>query len=454
MAYAAKDISILKGLQPVRERPGMYIGSTGPTRPAPPRLRGRRQLGRRGARGPRDPHRRDVAGRRRLPRRRQRPRHPGRPAPRVPRQVRGRDRAHDAARRRQVRRRGLQDLRWPARRRRVGRERAVAPARARDRPRRRALRADVRRRWRARPVRSTRTGDSDHTGTSVTFWPDRTIMEELEFRAQTLRRAPAGDGVPQQGPRDRLPRRAARRTGRAGLQVRRRHRRLRACTSTRPRSRCSTVVVSIGDTYDAGEVEIAMQWNTGYYEGLHSFANNIATTEGGMHEEGFKKSLTNVMNRYARQKGHLKEKDENLTRRGHPRGPHRDHLGEAAQPAVRGPDEDEARQHRDPLVRREGHERQARRVARGAPDRGPSTIVAEGAAGGTRAHGGRARRATSRAASRCSSRRRCRASSPTARRATPKRPSCSSSRATAPAAARRRPATRRSRRSCRSAARS
>ena len=43
-----------------------------------------------------------------------------------------------------------------------------------------------------------------------------------------------------------------------------------------------------------GEVEIAMQWNTGYYEGLHSFANNIATTEGGMHEEGFKKSLTNV----------------------------------------------------------------------------------------------------------------------------------------------------------------
>ena len=71
-------------------------------------------------------------------------------------------------------------------------------------------------------------------------------------------------------------------------------------------------VVAIGDTYDAGEVEIAMQWNNGYYEGIHSFANNIATTEGGMHEEGFKKSLTNVLNRYARQKGHLKEKDENL----------------------------------------------------------------------------------------------------------------------------------------------
>ena len=71
-------------------------------------------------------------------------------------------------------------------------------------------------------------------------------------------------------------------------------------------------VIDISDTYDSGEVEIALQWNTGFYEGLHSFANNIATTEGGMHEEGFKKSLTNVVNRYARSKGHLKEKDENL----------------------------------------------------------------------------------------------------------------------------------------------
>src|SRR5207344_111545 len=59
-------------------------------------------------------------------------------------------------------------------------------------------------------------------------------------------------------------------------------------------------------------IEMALQWNTGFYEGLHSFANNIATTEGGMHEEGLKKSLTNVVNRYARQKGLLKEKEENL----------------------------------------------------------------------------------------------------------------------------------------------
>jgi len=60
------------------------------------------------------------------------------------------------------------------------------------------------------------------------------------------------------------------------------------------------------------EAEVALQWNTGYYESLHSFANGIATIEGGMHEEGFKKALTNAVNKYARAKNLLKEKDGNL----------------------------------------------------------------------------------------------------------------------------------------------
>ena len=77
-------------------------------------------------------------------------------------------------------------------------------------------------------------------------------------------------------------------------------------------------VIDISDTYDSGEVEIALQWNTGFYEGLHSFANNIATTEGGMHEEGFKKSLTNVVNRYAREQGPPQGEGREPPRRGHP----------------------------------------------------------------------------------------------------------------------------------------
>ncbi len=62
-----------------------------------------------------------------------------------------------------------------------------------------------------------------------------------------------------------------------------------------------------------GAVEIAMQWNTTYQESVFSFANNINTHEGGSHMSGFRAALTRTLNRFAREKGHLKEKDENLT---------------------------------------------------------------------------------------------------------------------------------------------
>jgi len=64
---------------------------------------------------------------------------------------------------------------------------------------------------------------------------------------------------------------------------------------------------------DGGQtLDIAIQWNTGYHEGIHGYANGISTIEGGMHVEGFKTALTSVVNKYARAKGLLKEKDENL----------------------------------------------------------------------------------------------------------------------------------------------
>jgi len=156
-----------------------------------------------------------------------------------------------------------------------------------------------------------RVKPSKQTGTTITFWPDATVFEETEFRAQTILerlremaflnksleivfRDERGDEPTEQtfkydgGIVDFV----------AHLNA-----------SKEP---LFATVIDISDTYDSGEVEIALQWNTGFYEGLHSFANNIATTEGGMHEEGFKKSLTNVVNRYARTKGLLKEKEENL----------------------------------------------------------------------------------------------------------------------------------------------
>ncbi|MEY4367076.1 MAG: hypothetical protein RLZ28_491 [Actinomycetota bacterium] len=60
-------------------------------------------------------------------------------------------------------------------------------------------------------------------------------------------------------------------------------------------------------------VEIAMQWTNAYNESVHTYANTINTHEGGTHEEGFRAALTTLINKYAREKGLLKEKDENLT---------------------------------------------------------------------------------------------------------------------------------------------
>ncbi len=62
-----------------------------------------------------------------------------------------------------------------------------------------------------------------------------------------------------------------------------------------------------------GEVEVALQWNTGFSENVMSFANDIYTSEGGMHLEGFRSALTSVINDYARRQNMLKEKDPNLT---------------------------------------------------------------------------------------------------------------------------------------------
>jgi DNA gyrase subunit B len=63
---------------------------------------------------------------------------------------------------------------------------------------------------------------------------------------------------------------------------------------------------------DDGEVEVAMQWNNSYQESIFSFANNINTHEGGTHLSGFRGALTRTLNAYARAKGLLKEKDDNL----------------------------------------------------------------------------------------------------------------------------------------------
>ena len=150
------------------------------------------------------------------------------------------------------------------------------------------------------------------TGTIVTFWPDPTVFEEIEFRAQTLIERLQEMAFLNKGLEIRFQRRAPGAPVRADLPVRRRHRRLRAHLNASKEPIFKRVGRRSRTRPTTSEVEVAMQWNTGYHEGLHSFANNIATTEGGMHEEGFKKALTNVVNKYGRGKNVLKEKDDNL----------------------------------------------------------------------------------------------------------------------------------------------
>ncbi len=158
----------------------------------------------------------------------------------------------------------------------------------------------------------TKGKPSRKQGTTITFWPDPTIFEEtIEFRAQTLLERLREMAFLNQGLEMNF------RDERVDPVLDQQFKYSGGITDfvkhlNESKEPLFKRVVAYNDTGDNYEVDVAMQWNTGYYEGIHSFANNIATTEGGMHEEGFKKALTNVVNRYAKGKGLLKDKEDNL----------------------------------------------------------------------------------------------------------------------------------------------
>jgi DNA gyrase subunit B len=153
------------------------------------------------------------------------------------------------------------------------------------------------------------------TGTTVTFWPDPDIFssEGVEFRAQTLLErlqmmAFLNKGLEirfmdERPEHDNEPK-VYKYNG--GIEDFVRH-------LNHSKEALFKRVGYFAASEETQEVEIAFQWNTAYHEGIHSFANGIATNEGGMHEEGFKKALTNAVNKYARARALLKEgKDDNL----------------------------------------------------------------------------------------------------------------------------------------------
>jgi len=161
------------------------------------------------------------------------------------------------------------------------------------------------------PLRVTGDAPRGRTGTTVSFWPDPSIFEEVEFRAQTVLERLQVMAFLNKGLEIRF---SDERAGRSTSSVYRYNggiidyvKHLNAAKESLFRK-----VASFEQSEESQEVEVALQWNTGFHESIHSFANGISTTEGGMHEEGFKKALTNVVNRYARSRNLIKEKDDNL----------------------------------------------------------------------------------------------------------------------------------------------
>ncbi len=158
------------------------------------------------------------------------------------------------------------------------------------------------------------------TGTAVTFWPDPTIFETTDFRAETLLERFRMMAFLNAGLEirftDERPDHDREGDGKPDQQVYRYADGLKDFVKHLNASKeplfSKVPAFKVVDEDGVGEAEVAMQWNTGYYEGLHGFANGIATIEGGTHMEGFKSALTAVVNKYGREKGGIKEKDENL----------------------------------------------------------------------------------------------------------------------------------------------
>ena len=172
------------------------------------------------------------------------------------------------------------------------------------------------------------------------------------------------------------------------------------------------------DTERKIALEVAMQWTTRYTESVLTYANTINTHEGGTHEEGFRAALTTLVNKYAREKGILKEKDDNLSGDDVREGLTAVISVKLVRAAVRGPDQDQARQHRGEGVRAEGRRRPARRLVRPQPDPGARTSSARRIQAATARLAARKARETDPAQGPARGRRRCPASSRTASRRT------------------------------------
>src|SRR5437588_623692 len=165
---------------------------------------------------------------------------------------------------------------------------------------------------RGKPLQDLKKGAATmETGTTITFWPDADIFESLDFDFNTLEERMRDTAFLTRGLRITL-------VDERGEGHRAEFRYEGGIVDfvsflNRNKEPIHKKVISFEGESEEGAVEVAMQWNSSYQESVFSFANNINTTEGGAHLSGFRSALTSALNKYARDKGELKEKDENLS---------------------------------------------------------------------------------------------------------------------------------------------
>jgi DNA gyrase subunit B len=162
--------------------------------------------------------------------------------------------------------------------------------------------------------------ETDETGTTVTFWADENIFDTVFYDFETLRRrfeemAFLNKGLTI-GLADLRPEHADPETGSPSVRYMYSGGILdyvRHLNATKQASHPTILYFEAEDSDRRIAVEIAMQWNQSFNESVYTFANTINTHEGGTHEEGFRASLTSLVNKFARQWNFLKDKDTNLT---------------------------------------------------------------------------------------------------------------------------------------------
>ena len=158
---------------------------------------------------------------------------------------------------------------------------------------------------------------TEETGTTITFWPNSEIFDTIEFDYETLRTRFQQMAFLNKGLSISLDEQRESAGGRSDTY---RYEQglvdyVEYLNSAKKTEAVHPDIISFEqeDTERTIALEVAMQWTSSYAESVHTYANTINTHEGGTHEEGFRAALTSLINKYARATNLLKEKDENLT---------------------------------------------------------------------------------------------------------------------------------------------